>query len=72
MDYYDSLTGVRMAIVCVRQFDRQVSLGNIAANNVSMTNNLMTCHLARRLGLPEPEMGDDFKAFLGGHIHKET
>jgi aminoglycoside phosphotransferase (APT) family kinase protein len=68
LDYYDILTGLRMAIVAVRQFDRQVALGRLDPANRSFTDNLMTQYLARRLGLPVPELGPDFDAYLASHI----
>ena len=40
-----------MALVAVGAFDRQVSLGNIDATNVSLNANLMTSYLAERLGM---------------------
>lgn len=64
MPYYDILTGLRMGIVAVRQFDRQVWLGNIPAENRSLTDNQMTVYLARKLGLEVPVLGADFAAFV--------
>lgn len=64
MDYYDVVVALRMALVAVGAFDRQVSIGNIAADNVSADNNLMTLYLAEKLALPLPELGDDFRAFM--------
>jgi aminoglycoside phosphotransferase (APT) family kinase protein len=64
MDYYDIVVALRMALVALGAFDRQVSLGNIAADNVSADNNLMTIYLAEKLGLPLPTLGEDFRAFM--------
>lgn len=64
MDYYDIVVGLRMALVAAGAFDRQVALGNIPPENSSLDNNLMTLHLAERLGLPLPELGADFRAFM--------
>lgn len=64
MDYYEIVAGLRMGIVAIRQFDRQVHLGNIPAHNRSLTDNQMTAYLARRLGMPVPELGEDFAAFV--------
>jgi aminoglycoside phosphotransferase (APT) family kinase protein len=64
MDYYDILTGLRMGIVAIRQFDRQVDLGNIPADNKSLTDNQMTVYLAKKLGMAVPELGPDFAAFV--------
>jgi aminoglycoside phosphotransferase (APT) family kinase protein len=64
MDYYDIVAALRMALVAAGAFERQVALGNIPATNTSLDNNLMTLYLAERLGLPLPELGDDFRAFM--------
>ena len=64
MEYYDIVAGLRMALVAVGAFDRQVGLGNIAADNTSLDANLMTLYLAERLRLPPPELGQDFVAFM--------
>lgn len=64
MDYYDIVVALRMALVAVGAFDRQVSLGNIPASNSSVDANLMTLYLAERLDLPLPALGDDFRAFM--------
>lgn len=64
MDYYDIVVALRMALVAVGAFDRQVSMGNIPPENSSLDNNLMTLYAAERLGLPLPELGADFRAFM--------
>jgi len=64
MDYYDMVVALRMALVAAGAFDRQVSIGNIPPENKSLDNNLMTLYLAERLGLPLPELGADFRAFM--------
>jgi len=64
MDYYDVVVALRMALVAAGAFDRQVSIGNIPPENTSLDNNLMTLYLAERLGLPLPELGADFRAFM--------
>ncbi|WP_292935275.1 MULTISPECIES: phosphotransferase family protein [unclassified Novosphingobium] len=64
LDYYDVVVALRMALVAVGAFDRQVSLGNIAATNTSADNNLMTLYIAEKLGLPLPELGSDFRDFM--------
>lgn len=64
LDYYDIVVALRMALVAVGAFDRQVSLGNIAATNTSADNNLMTLYIAEKLGLPLPELGSDFRDFM--------
>lgn len=64
LDYYDVVVALRMALVAVGAFDRQVSLGNISATNTSADNNLMTLYIAERLDLPLPELGSDFRDFM--------
>jgi aminoglycoside phosphotransferase (APT) family kinase protein len=64
MDYYDIVVALRMALVAAGAFDRQVAIGNIPPGNSSLDNNLMTLYLAERLGLPLPELGADFRAFM--------
>src|SRR3546814_18409629 len=41
LDYYDIVVGLRMALVVVGAFDRQVSVGNVTADNKSLNANLM-------------------------------
>ncbi len=64
LEYYDIVVALRMTLVAVGAFDRQVSLGNIASDNVSLNANLMTQYLAERLGMEKPELGPDFYAFM--------
>ncbi len=64
LDYYDIVVALRMALVAVGAFDRQVSLGNIAATNTSADNNLMTLYIAEKLHMPLPELGSDFRDFM--------
>lgn len=64
LEYYDIVVGLRMALVAVGAFDRQVSLGNIPASNISADNNLMTLYIAEKLGLPLPDLGSDFRDFM--------
>ena len=53
-----------MALVAVGAFNRQVGVGNIAADNKSLNANLMTLYLAERLGMELPELGPDFVSFM--------
>src|SRR3546814_20415830 len=64
LDYYDIVVGLRMALVVVGAFDRQVSVGNVTADNKSLNANLMTMYLAEKMGMPLPELGPDFYAFM--------
>ncbi|KJS05060.1 MAG: hypothetical protein VR73_13155 [Gammaproteobacteria bacterium BRH_c0] len=63
MAYYDILAAVRMAIITVRSVDLHISLGHIAADNNSYTNNPVTAYIATKLNLPVPEIGEDFHTF---------
>ena len=64
LDYYDVVVALRMALVVVGAFDRQVGIGNISANNASLDANLMTTYLAERLDMALPQLGPDFYAFM--------
>jgi hypothetical protein len=64
LDYYDIVAALRMALVAVGAFDRQVSLGNIQPENKSLNANFMTLYLAEKLNRPLPELGADFAAFM--------
>jgi aminoglycoside phosphotransferase (APT) family kinase protein len=64
LDYYDVVVALRMALVAVGAFDRQVGIGNIPPSNQSLNANFMTLYLAERLGMELPELGPDFYAFM--------
>ncbi len=64
MEYYDIVAALRMALVAVGAFNRQVGLGNIAPDNKSLNANLMTVYLAEKLGMDLPELGPDFVSFM--------
>ena len=64
LDYYDVVVALRMALVVVGAFDRQVGVGNIPPENTSLNANFMTLYLAERLGMELPELGPDFYAFM--------
>jgi aminoglycoside phosphotransferase (APT) family kinase protein len=64
LDYYDVVVALRMALVVVGAFDRQVGVGNIPPENKSLDANFMTLYLAERLGMDLPELGPDFYAFM--------
>jgi hypothetical protein len=64
LDYYDVVVALRMALVVVGAFDRQVGIGNIPPENKSLHANFMTLYLAERLGMDLPELGPDFYAFM--------
>jgi aminoglycoside phosphotransferase (APT) family kinase protein len=64
LEYYDVVVALRMALVVVGAFDRQVGVGNIPPENKSLNANFMTTYLAERLGMELPELGPDFYAFM--------
>lgn len=64
LDYYDIVVALRMALVAIGAFDRQVGAGNITADNKSLNANFMTLYLAEKLGMELPELGPDFYAFM--------
>lgn len=64
LDYYDVVVALRMALVAIGAFDRQVGMGNIPPENKSLNANFMTLYLAERLGMELPELGPDFYAFM--------
>ncbi|GAC1418404.1 MAG: phosphotransferase family protein [Novosphingobium sp.] len=64
LDYYDVVVALRMALVVVGAFDRQVGVGNITPDNKSLHANFMTSYLAERLGMELPVLGPDFYAFM--------
>lgn len=64
LEYYDIVVALRMALVAVGAFDRQVAIGNIPNTNKSLNANFMTFYLAERLGMELPELGADFYAFM--------
>lgn len=64
MHYYDVLSALRMAIVSARQVDRQIAQGNLAADNSAHINNPTAAHLAQLIGMPQPEVGDDFHQLM--------
>lgn len=60
--YFELLAMLRLAIVAVRQCDRQISLGRIPATSRAHLDNPITAMMAAELGLPVPEVGADFHA----------
>jgi aminoglycoside phosphotransferase (APT) family kinase protein len=65
LDYYDVVVGLRMALVVVGSFDREVARGRVKPDNASLNANFMTLYLAGKLGMTPPELGDDFHEFMG-------
>jgi len=68
LEYYDIVVALRMALVALGAFDRQVAMGNIPSTNKSINANFMTLYLAEKLGMDVPELGPDFYAFMGNMI----
>src|SRR3546814_17149017 len=64
LDYYDIVVGLRMALVVVGAFDRQVSVGHVTADHTSLNANLMTMYLAEKMGMPLPDLGPAFYDFM--------
>ena len=62
MAYFEVLAMVRLAIVAVRQCDRQIARGTIPSTSRAYLDNPMTAMIARQLGLPVPHVGADFHA----------
>jgi aminoglycoside phosphotransferase (APT) family kinase protein len=64
IDYYEVLAMFRLAIIMVRGCDRQIALGNISPHSKALTHNPITAMIAHRLGLPVPQVGEDFAELL--------
>lgn len=60
IDYYEVLAMLRLGIISVRQFDRQMSFGRLTPGSKAYMHNPIQAMIARKLGLPEPEVGADF------------
>lgn len=69
MDYFEVLANLRLAIIAVRQADRQVAFGAIPPTSRAWIDNPVNRMLAARLGLPEPEVGEDFAAMQRARAH---
>lgn len=72
MHYYDVIAALRMTIIALRSVDRHIGLGNIKADNKSVTDNLQTQHVARLMGMKEPELGQDFHDFMSFSLPQRT
>jgi len=64
LDYYDVVVGLRLALVVVGTFDREVARGHIKPDNASLNANFMTLYLAWKLHMVPPELGADFREFM--------
>jgi aminoglycoside phosphotransferase (APT) family kinase protein len=64
MEYYDILVWLRMAIANMRLVDRQVERGRFKADNDAWLYTPPAVTLARRLGMDDIEVSEDFMAFI--------
>lgn len=62
-EYYELIAGLRMTIVSMRAVDRVIAFGRIPETNSSWLNNPSSAWVARRLGLPPVEVGEEFAVF---------
>lgn len=60
MDYFEILSMVKLGIILVRQFDRRMKLGKLSPGSLAYLHNPIMAMTARRLGIPEPEVGSDY------------
>lgn len=65
MRYYDVLVHLRMAMVALRIADRNVAMGQLAADNDAWLRNPFTATLSQLLDLDPIETGADFYAVAG-------
>lgn len=63
LDYYDLLATFRMAIVGMRAVDRQIERGTIPATSTARSNQPIMALLAKRMGEPDIEVGEDYAQF---------
>jgi aminoglycoside phosphotransferase (APT) family kinase protein len=66
LEYYDMLALVRFAIIVIRASARYTASNPDLTFNAH-THNPLTAELAKRLGLPVPEPGDDWARFMAPH-----
>jgi aminoglycoside phosphotransferase (APT) family kinase protein len=67
LEYFEVLAMVRLGIIVVRQFDRRMTAGALSPGSKAYLNNPVTAMTARRLGLPVPEVGDDYAEMRTAH-----
>jgi len=70
MDYFEIMGGVRMSLVVARTIDRLKQNGKLPADNDASLSNPIAGMLARLLGLPEPQAGDNFRQFVAAASHR--
>lgn len=64
IDYFEILASLRFVNIIRKCVDRSVTLGKIPPTTTAGTHNMWTQHLARLMGVTEPELNPDFYAFL--------
>jgi len=64
IDYFEIMGGVRMSLVVARTISRLKERGALPAANNAALHNPIAGMLARLLGLPEAESGQDFHEFV--------
>ena len=64
MEYFEILASLRFVNIIRKCVDRLVVAGKLAPNTKAGTHNMWTQHLARLLGIDEPELDPDFYTFL--------
>jgi aminoglycoside phosphotransferase (APT) family kinase protein len=69
MFYFELLANFRLSIIAIRQADRQVAFGTIPATSRAWIDNPVNRLLARKLGLPEPDVGEDFATMQRARAH---
>jgi aminoglycoside phosphotransferase (APT) family kinase protein len=62
IEYFETLATLQMATTLIRQADIRVADGRLAPGNQMAHGNTFTQMLARRLGLPVPELSTEFVA----------
>lgn len=72
MAYYELLAATRNAVLSMRSVGRQVELGRIPASTTARIHNPPARLLARRLGVDEWEVGEDYQAYLRAVFSAKT
>jgi len=62
LDYYEILQAFFLATTLIRQADRKIRAGLLPAGSRMAHGNALTQMLARRLGLPVPDLAEDYLA----------
>jgi aminoglycoside phosphotransferase (APT) family kinase protein len=72
LDYFELLAYMRLAIAFTRMCDREIAQGSLSPNSRAYLENPITLLIARKLGLPEPEVGEEyFTALAATARHRE-